>query len=55
MAGAREPVPVPGLVLGEDEMDESPGEEVTYEDLARVVEELLLENGFYDANHGDSR
>ena len=55
LAGAREPVPVPGLVLGDDETDESPGEEVTYEDLARVVEELLLENGFYDANRGDSR
>ena len=55
LAGAREPVPVPGLVLRDDETDESPGEEVTYEDLARVVEELLLENGFYDANRGDSR
>ena len=47
-------VPVSGLVLGDDETD-SPGEEVTYEDLARVVEELLLENGFYDATRGEFR
>ena len=54
LAGARELVPVSGLVLGDDETD-SPGEEVTYEDLARVVEELLLENGFYDATRGECR
>jgi hypothetical protein len=56
LAGTREEVSVPGVSLPADDGGHGGGvgdrdreDALTYEDLGRVMEELLLEHGFYAA------